>query len=127
MPVFFCVGCALVRFQSARFFVLTNLFERFRFNLANTLTGHAEFTSYFFEGVVRSINETMSRTILTAGATFIVCLLMFFMGGGVIHDFFFALSLGIISGTYSTIFIASPITIWLDKLQAKRTGSPKVA
>jgi preprotein translocase subunit SecF len=75
----------------------------------------------------QAINETMSRTILTAGATFIVCLLMFFLGGGVIHDFFFALSLGILSGTYSTIFIASPITIWLDKLQTKRAGSPKTA
>jgi preprotein translocase subunit SecF len=61
-----------------------------------------------------ALNETMSRTILTSLMTLSVCLVMFFMGGGVIHDFFFALCIGIISGTYSTIYVASPVTIWLD-------------
>ena len=65
----------------------------------------------------RAINETMSRTILTAGTVFIVCASMLIFGGPVIEDFAFALVLGTISGTYSTIFIASPITIWLDKFQ----------
>ncbi len=75
----------------------------------------------------QAINETMSRTILTAGGTLLVCLLMYFMGGGVIHDFFFALSLGIISGTYSTVFIASPVTLWMDRFQSKGVGQTKVA
>lgn len=65
----------------------------------------------------RAINETMSRTILTAGTVFIVCTCMYVFGGQVIEDFAFAMVLGTISGTYSTIFIASPITIWLDKIQ----------
>lgn len=70
----------------------------------------------------RSVNETMSRTILTAGTTFITCIVMYAMGGGVIHDFFFALSLGVVAGTYSTVFIASPITIALDKLGKKEAA-----
>lgn len=63
----------------------------------------------------RSLNETMSRTILTTATTFIVTLVMFVFGGGAIQDFFFALCVGALSGTYSTIFIASPITIFLDR------------
>ena len=63
----------------------------------------------------RALNETMSRTILTTATTFMVTFVMFVFGGGAIQDFFFALCIGAISGTYSTIFIASPITIFLDK------------
>jgi preprotein translocase subunit SecF len=77
----------------------------------------------------RAINETMSRTILTAGTVFIVSVVMMVMGGGVIHDFFFALTIGTVSGTYSTVFIASPITLWLDKVmnqkQAKKISTTK--
>jgi preprotein translocase subunit SecF len=68
----------------------------------------------------RAVNETMSRTILTAGTTFVVCFVMFILGGGVIHDFFFALTLGVVAGTYSTVFIASPITLWFDKVLTQR-------
>ncbi|MBY0515859.1 MAG: protein translocase subunit SecF [Bacteriovoracaceae bacterium] len=79
--------------------------------------------------VNRAVNETMSRTVLTAGTTFIVCLVMWVMGGGVIHDFFFALTLGVAAGTYSTVFIASPITIALDRMgrekEAARASTPK--
>lgn len=63
----------------------------------------------------RALNETMSRTILTTATTLMVTSIMFVFGGGAIQDFFFALCVGAISGTYSTIFIASPITILLDK------------
>ena len=63
-----------------------------------------------------SINETLSRTILTSSTTLIVVLALFFLGGGVIHDFAFALIVGIIVGTYSSIFVASPILlIWENK------------
>lgn len=75
----------------------------------------------------QAINETMSRTILTAGTTFVVCAVMYAMGGGVIHDFMFALGLGVLAGTYSTIFIASPITIWLDKFQNAPEAKPAKA
>lgn len=74
----------------------------------------------------QAINETMSRTILTAGTTFVVCAVMFVMGGGVIHDFMFALGLGVVAGTYSTIFIASPITIWLDRFQSPSNDAKPV-
>ena len=63
-----------------------------------------------------SINETLSRTILTSSTTLFVVLTLFFLGGGVIHDFAFALLVGIIVGTYSSIFVASPILlVWEDK------------
>lgn len=67
------------------------------------------------EVVNRAINETMSRTIITSLTTFIVAVIMFAMGGGVIHDFFFAMSIGIVAGTYSTIYIAAPMTILFSK------------
>jgi len=73
----------------------------------------------------RAINETMSRTILTAGTVFIVCACMFIFGGSVIEDFAFAMVMGTISGTYSTIFIASPITIWFDKFQGNKSVPAK--
>jgi len=56
-----------------------------------------------------SINEVLSRTIVTSLTVFLVCLALFFFGGEVIHDFSFALLVGIVTGTYSTIFVASPI------------------
>lgn len=58
-----------------------------------------------------SINETLSRTLLTSLTTLIVVLSLFFLGGEVIHDFAFALLVGIIVGTYSSIFVASPIVV----------------
>lgn len=65
-------------------------------------------------------NETLSRTVMTSGATLLVCITMFLLGGPVIEDFFFTMSLGILVGTYSSIFIASPITLGLDKLLNKK-------
>ncbi|MBI5897587.1 MAG: protein translocase subunit SecF, partial [Desulfobacterales bacterium] len=63
----------------------------------------------------RSVNETLSRTILTSGYTLLVVLALFFLGGGVIHDFAFALLVGIVIGTYSSIFVASPILLAWQK------------
>lgn len=57
----------------------------------------------------RSVNETLSRTLLTGGTTFFVLVVLFFMGGSVIHGFAFTLIVGLLIGTYSSIFIASPI------------------
>jgi preprotein translocase subunit SecF len=56
-----------------------------------------------------SINEVLSRTIVTSSTVFLVCLSLFFFGGEVIHDFSFALLIGVIVGTYSSVFVASPI------------------
>jgi preprotein translocase subunit SecF len=68
-----------------------------------------------------SINETLSRTILTSATTLLVVLALFIFGGGVIHNFAFALLVGIIIGTYSSIFVASPILIiWEEKFSKKK-------
>ena len=60
----------------------------------------------------RSINECLSRTMLTSLTTFFVALTLYILGGPVIHDFAFALSFGVIVGTYSSMFIASPVLVW---------------
>lgn len=63
-----------------------------------------------------SINETLSRTILTSGTMLIVVLSLLFLGGGTIHDFALAMTVGVIVGTYSSIYVASPILLeWQDK------------
>ena len=78
-----------------------------------------------FTSVVNlSINETLSRTILTSGTTLLVVLALFLFGGGVIHNFAFAMLVGILVGTYSSIFIASPVLIFWDDY---RTRGKKVA
>ena len=58
-----------------------------------------------------SINETLSRTVITSITTLIVVLALYFLGGSVIHDFAFALMVGVLVGTYSSIFIASPVLV----------------
>ncbi|MDD5722204.1 MAG: protein translocase subunit SecF [Syntrophales bacterium] len=64
------------------------------------------------QGLVNaSINQTLSRTVLTSGTTLLVVLALFLLGGAVIHDFAFALLVGIVVGTYSSIFIASPMVL----------------
>jgi preprotein translocase subunit SecF len=59
----------------------------------------------------KSINETLSRTILTSLTTLVVVTALFVLGGGIIHDFSFALLVGILIGTYSSIYVASPILL----------------
>jgi preprotein translocase subunit SecF len=63
----------------------------------------------------KSINETLSRTILTSVTTLMVVVALFMFGGGIIHDFAFAMMVGIVVGTYSSIYVASPILILLQK------------
>ncbi|MCP4290718.1 MAG: protein translocase subunit SecF [bacterium] len=60
----------------------------------------------------RSINECLSRTLLTSVTTFMVAICLYILGGAVIHDFAFALTFGVVVGTYSSMFIASPILVW---------------
>ena len=61
----------------------------------------------------RSINQTLARTVLTSGTTILACLALFIFGGGVIHSFALTMLCGVIIGTYSSIFVASPILIAL--------------
>ena len=65
--------------------------------------------------VNRSINQTLSRTILSSLTTFIVVLILYGAGGDAIHGFAFALVVGVIVGTYSSIFVASPVLLFLMK------------
>lgn len=68
----------------------------------------------------RSINETLSRTLLTSLTTLFVIVTLFVMGGGIIHDFAFALIVGVVVGTYSSVFVASPILLaWQGKQRKK--------
>lgn len=62
----------------------------------------------------RSINETLSRTILTGGTVLLVVLALFFLGGEIIHGFAFTLLIGVIVGTYSSVYVASPIVLYMD-------------
>ena len=72
--------------------------------------------------VNRSINETLSRTLLTSGTTLLVVLALFILGGGVIHNFAFAMLIGVLVGTYSSIFVASPVLIfWQQKKKSKKS------
>jgi len=68
-----------------------------------------------------SINQTLSRTLLTSGTTLLVVSALFFLGGEIIHDFSYALLVGVAVGTYSSIFIASVFLIYWDtRFKAKR-------
>lgn len=76
-----------------------------------------------FAVINRSINEVLSRTIITSFTTFLAALALFLFGGEVIHDFSLAMLIGIIIGTYSSIFVASPVVLlWGGKkpLTAKK-------
>jgi preprotein translocase subunit SecF len=96
-------------------------FDRIRENLKLHARGS------FAEIVNRSINQTLSRTVLTSGLTFLTAISLYLFGGPVLHGFSFALVVGIIIGTYSSIFIASPILIfWQDLAEGRRGSGRKV-
>jgi preprotein translocase subunit SecF len=67
-----------------------------------------------------SINQTLSRTIISSGTTFLTVLALYLFGGEVLRGFAFTMVIGIIVGTYSTIFIASPIVVWWDSYRKKQ-------
>jgi preprotein translocase subunit SecF len=94
------------------------VFDRIRENAAR-------YRDRKFDRVVnQSVNETLSRTILTSATVFFVTLAMNIWGTGVVRDFAFAMNVGVIVGTYSSIFIASPVLIWLNE---KYVASQKAA
>jgi preprotein translocase subunit SecF len=72
-----------------------------------------------------SVSETLSRTVLTSGATMLSFLAFFVYGTGVIKDFMLALLVGIIAGTYSSIYVAAPLTEWIDTRMSKRSSDLK--
>jgi preprotein translocase subunit SecF len=75
----------------------------------------------FVDIVNTSLNESLSRTLVTSLTTLLVVLCLFFLGGAVIHDFAFALMVGVIVGTYSSIYVASPLVVeWQIRSEARR-------
>ena len=96
-------------------------FDRIRENLKLHMRGT-------FPSIVNaSINQTLSRTVLTSGLTFLTALSLFLFGGQVLNGFSLALVIGIIIGTYSSIFIASPILIFWHDMAAGKAGPSKAA
>ena len=75
------------------------------------------------EMINTSINQTLSRTLLTSFTTLIVVVILYFLGGPGIHGFAFALVIGVVAGTYSSVFIASPVLLWMSGSQ--RTTSSR--
>ena len=90
------------------------VFDRIRENLRKT--GKKDLLRIIND----SVNQTLSRTMITSGLTLLVVIALFIYGGEVIHDFAFALLVGIIIGTYSSIYIASPLLVIWDNLVERR-------
>ena len=67
--------------------------------------------------VNRSVNQTLSRTILTSGTTFLATLSLYLLGGGVIHDFALTMLIGVIVGTFSSIYVSSAILLALGNTE----------
>jgi preprotein translocase subunit SecF len=99
------------------------VFDRIRENLRRYSKTSME------ANINRSINETLSRTILTSATTLIVLLSLFFLGGDIIHDFALAMIVGVLVGTFSSVFVASPILLFMESggFQAARTTADQVA
>jgi len=90
------------------------VFDRIRENLA---TNRREALS---DVVNRSINQTLSRTVISSGLTFLTVLSLYLFGGEVLHGFSFALVIGILIGTYSSIAVAAPMLVAYQDWRAKR-------
>ncbi len=94
------------------------VYDRIRENQNNPKKG-----ATLLEKINTSINETLSRTIITSTMTFIVVFTLLMLGGDIIWGFAFTMCVGIVVGTYSSIFIASPITAVIDKYMKKEQAT----
>ncbi|HDT11665.1 MAG TPA: protein translocase subunit SecF [bacterium] len=92
------------------------IYDRIRENWNNHKKG-----SNVIEKINTSINETLSRTLLTSITTLFVLLALLFFGGGTIGGFALAMTIGVLVGTYSSIFVAAPVTIFVEKLMRRET------
>src|SRR6266403_1327228 len=93
------------------------VYDRIREGLASGRRGTIE------EIMNSSINQTLSRTILTSTVTLIPILCLFLLGGAVLRDFSLAIIVGVVVGTYSSIFIASPIVLWWTRARGQSTST----
>jgi SecD/SecF fusion protein len=96
------------------------IFDRIRENLKLGVRGT------FREVINQALNQTLSRTIITSGTVLIATLCLFIWGGGVINDFAFTFLIGIVTGTYSSIFIASALVLWWHKGNRPTIGASQV-
>jgi preprotein translocase subunit SecF len=96
------------------------IFDRIRENFRKMRKGTV------MEITNRSINQTLSRTIITSGTTLLVLLALYFLGGQAIESFSLALIIGIVIGTYSTIYIATAIAVWLGVSRTDLLPPPPV-
>jgi preprotein translocase subunit SecF len=95
------------------------IFDRIRENLRSSRREKLE------DVINRSVNQTLARTVMTSGLTFLTVMALFLFGGPVLHGFSFALVVGILIGTYSSVFVASPIVLyWHDYMEGRRKAVP---
>jgi SecD/SecF fusion protein len=97
------------------------IFDRIREDLKLGMRGT------FREVMNKALNQTLSRTIITSGTVFLATLSLYIFGGGAINDFAFTFLVGIITGTYSSIYIASALVLWWHKGQRPHIGSGPIA
>ncbi len=93
------------------------IFDRIREDLKLGVKGT------FTEVMNKALNQTLSRTIITSGTVFLATLSLYIFGGGVINDFAFTFLVGILTGTYSSIYIASALVLWWHKGERPMIGS----
>src|SRR6185295_4775208 len=96
------------------------IFDRIREDLKMGIRGS------FAEIMNRALNQTLSRTIITSGTVFLATLSLYLFGGGVINDFAFTFLAGILTGTFSSIYIASALVLWWHKGERPKAGPAQI-
>jgi SecD/SecF fusion protein len=96
------------------------IFDRIREDLKLGVRGS------FKEIINQALNQTLSRTLITSGTVFLATTALYLFGGGVINDFAFTFLIGILTGTYSSIYIASALVLWLHKGERPAIGGSQV-
>jgi SecD/SecF fusion protein len=96
------------------------IFDRIREDLKLGVRGS------FKEIINQALNQTLSRTLITSGTVFLATSALYVFGGGVINDFAFTFLIGILTGTYSSIYIASALVLWLHKGERPTIGGSQV-
>ena len=96
------------------------IFDRIREDLKLGVRGS------FKEIINQALNQTLSRTLITSGTVFLATTALYVFGGGVINDFAFTFLIGILTGTYSSIYIASALVLWLHKGERPTIGGSGV-
>src|SRR4030095_7094131 len=97
------------------------IFDRIREDLKLGIPGT------FKEIINKALNQTLSRSIITSGTVFLATLSLYLFGGGVINDFAFTFLVGIVTGTYSSIYIASAFVLWYQKGERPKMATKQIA